>query len=42
MKIYGLVSKGISGKLAEYAIKKYRSHRRIPDEVIEELNQIKN
>ncbi|PKC00189.1 hypothetical protein RhiirA5_382635 [Rhizophagus irregularis] len=31
---------GIGGKLAEYAVKKYRSHRRIPDKVIEELNQI--
>jgi hypothetical protein len=36
-----LYQKGISGKLAEYAVKKYRSHRRISDEVIEELNQIK-
>ncbi|UZN99437.1 uncharacterized protein OCT59_000708 [Rhizophagus irregularis] len=36
-----LYQKGIGGKLAEYAVKKYRSHRRIPDEVIEELNQIK-
>ena len=29
--------KGISGKLAEYAVKKYKGHRRIPDHVIEEL-----
>ncbi|UZO25046.1 uncharacterized protein OCT59_017333 [Rhizophagus irregularis] len=36
-----LYQKGIGGKLAEYAVKKYRSRRRIPDEVIEELNQIK-
>ena len=32
--------KGISGKLAEYAVKKYKGHRRIPDHVIEELNKI--
>jgi hypothetical protein len=37
----GLYQKGIGGKLAEYAVKKYRSHRRIPDEIIEELNQVK-
>ena len=36
-----LYQKGISGKLAEYVIKKYRSYRRIPDEVIKELNHIK-
>jgi hypothetical protein len=29
--------KGISGKLAEYAVKKYKSHRRIPDSILEEL-----
>jgi len=33
--------KGISEKLAEYAVKKYKSHRRIPDSVLEELNKIK-
>ena len=33
--------KGISRKLAEYAVKKYKSHRRIPDSVMEELNKIK-
>lgn len=36
-----LYQKGIGEKLAEYAVKKYRSHRRILDKVIEELNQIK-
>ena len=35
-----LYQKGIDGKLAEYAVKKYKSHRRIPDEVLEELNQL--
>ena len=35
-----LYQKGIGGKLAEYAVKKYKSHRRIPDEVLEELNQL--
>ena len=33
--------KDISGKLAEYTVKKYKSHRRIPDSVLEELNKIK-
>jgi hypothetical protein len=32
---------GISGKLAEYAAKKYKSHRRIPEYVFQELNNIK-
>ena len=36
-----LYQKGISGKLAEYAVKKYRSYRRISDKIIEELNNIK-
>ena len=36
-----LYQKGISGKLAEYTVKKYRSHRRISDKIIEELNNIK-
>ena len=31
---------GITGKLAEYAIKKYKSHRKIPENVLEELNKI--
>jgi hypothetical protein len=35
-----LYSQGINGKLAEYAVKKYRSHRRIPDKIINELNKI--
>ena len=29
--------KGISGRLAEFAVKKYRSHRRIPDSVYDEV-----
>ena len=36
-----LYKKGITGKLAEYAAKKYKSHRCIPDYVLEELNKIK-
>ena len=36
-----LYQKDIGEKLAEYAVKKYKSHRRILDEVIEELNNIK-
>ena len=32
--------KGISGKLAEYAVKKYKSHRRIPDSILEDLEEL--
>ena len=35
-----LYRNGITGKLAEYAVKKYRSHRRIPEYIIQELNNI--
>jgi hypothetical protein len=31
--------KGITGKLAEFANKKYKSHRRVPDYIDEELNK---
>jgi len=34
-----LYRKGITGKLAEYAAKKYKSHRCIPEYVVEELNK---
>jgi transposase len=34
-----LYRKGITGKLAEYAAKKYKSHRCIPDYVLVELNK---
>jgi hypothetical protein len=30
--------KGITGKLAEFAAKKYKSHRRVPDSIYNELN----
>ncbi len=30
---------GITGKLVEYAVKKYKSHRKIPENVLEELNK---
>jgi len=30
--------KGITGKLAEFVVKKYRSHRRVPDEVYDEID----
>ncbi len=30
----------ITGKLVKYAIKKYKSHRKIPENVLEELNKI--
>ena len=33
--------KGITGKLAEYAARKYKSHRCIPEYVLSELNKIK-
>ena len=36
-----LYKKGITGKLAEYAAKKYKSHRCIPNYVLAELNKIK-
>ena len=28
-------------ELAEYAVKKYKSHRRVPDNILEELNKVK-
>ncbi|GES93332.1 hypothetical protein RCL_jg21131.t1 [Rhizophagus clarus] len=34
-----LYRKGVTGKLAEYAAKKYKSHRCIPDYVLAELNK---
>ncbi|GBB90989.1 hypothetical protein RclHR1_18070004 [Rhizophagus clarus] len=36
-----LYMKGIDRKLVEYAVKKYKSHRRIPEGVLEELNKLK-
>ena len=36
-----LYKKGITGKLAEYAIKKYKSHCYIPEYVLVELNKMK-
>ena len=39
MEIYmDLYRHGITRKLVEYAVKKYKSHRRIPHYVIQELN----
>jgi len=32
-----LYKNGITGKLAEYAAQKYKSHRRLPEYVFEEL-----
>ena len=32
---------GIDGKLAEYAIRKYRSHRKISEGVLKELEKIR-
>jgi len=29
--------KGITGKVAEYAAKKYKSHRRVPDTIYDEI-----
>jgi len=34
MDIY---KKGISEKLAEFAVKKYKSHRRVPDNIYNEI-----
>lgn len=36
-----LYRNGITGKLAEYAARKYKSHRCIPEYVLSELNEIK-
>jgi len=30
--------KGITGKVAEFAVKKYKSHRRVPDSIYNELD----
>jgi len=30
----------ITDKLAEYAIKKYKSHRKIPENILKKLNKI--
>ncbi|CAB4429570.1 unnamed protein product [Rhizophagus irregularis] len=35
-----LYRKGIDRKLVEYVVKKYKSHRRIPEGVLEELNKL--
>jgi len=32
--------KGISEKLAEYAVKKYKSYRRISDSILEDLEKL--
>ncbi len=32
--------KGILGKLAKYAVKKYKGYRQIPDHIIEKSNKI--
>jgi len=29
--------KGITGKLAEYAVKKYKSHRHVPDNIYSKI-----
>ena len=36
-----LYRKGITGKLAKYAVRKYKSHCCIPEYVLSELNKIK-
>ena len=37
-----LYKKGLSGRLVEYAVKKYKSHWRIPDSIFKELNKLDN
>ncbi len=37
-----LYRKGLSEKLVEYVVKKYKSYRRIPDSIFEELNKLDN
>ena len=34
--------KGLTGKLAEYAVKKYRSHRHVPDTILSEIDALNN
>jgi len=41
LRYMDLYRKGITGKLAEYAARKYKSHRCIPEYVLSELNEIK-
>ena len=36
-----LYQKGIGEKLAEYAVKKYKSHKCVSDNILEELNKVK-
>ncbi len=33
--------KRITGKLAEFTVKKYKSHRRVPDNIYNELDIVK-
>ncbi|CAG8724465.1 10503_t:CDS:2, partial [Cetraspora pellucida] len=37
-----LYRNGLSEKLVEYAVKKYKTHRRIPDSIYEELDKLDN
>ena len=32
--------KGVTGKLAKFAVKKYKSHRCVPDTIYNEINEI--
>lgn len=32
--------KGLTGKATEYAVKKYRSHRQIPNSIMMDINMI--
>lgn len=32
--------KGLTGKVAEFANKKYKSHRQVPDMVYDEINNV--
>ena len=41
MTLHKLYRKGITGKLTEYATKKYKSYYCIPEYVLLELNKIK-
>ena len=31
MEVYGVIPWGLTGKLAEYTCKKFKSHRRVPE-----------
>jgi hypothetical protein len=39
-KYMDIYRKGVTGKLAEFAVKKYKSHCHVPDTIYNEINEI--